>query len=184
MALNAHAYGSVLLHGALAERDGCGIVMAGPAGVGKTTASKRLPPPWRSLSDDHTLIVRDSLGVYWAHPWPTWSTLMFAKSGTVWDVKHYIPLKGIFFLSKHEKDQVKPIGEGEALCRLVSSIEQAYQLITRDFRMSDKRSIGLEFFERACELAKDRPCYRLFASFEGPFWREIDRVIDAASKGD
>ena len=30
-------------------------------------------PPWRSLCDDATLVVRDASGRYWAHPWPTWS---------------------------------------------------------------------------------------------------------------
>ena len=37
----------LFLHGALAERNGFGVILAGPSGVGKTTASVRLPSPWR-----------------------------------------------------------------------------------------------------------------------------------------
>ena len=50
--------GGLLVHGALVEWNGTGVILAGPGGVGKTTASKRLPSTWRSLSDDTALIVK------------------------------------------------------------------------------------------------------------------------------
>ena len=62
------ARNGLLLHGALAVHNGAGFILAGPSGVGKTTASRRLPLPWRSLSDDCVLVVRDANGRYWAHP--------------------------------------------------------------------------------------------------------------------
>jgi hypothetical protein len=49
IARDAQARGCVLLHGALAERAGKGVILAAPGGIGKTTASIRLPPPWVSL---------------------------------------------------------------------------------------------------------------------------------------
>lgn len=84
--------GGLLLHGALAEHDGRGAILAGPGGVGKTTASRRLPPSWRSLSDDVALVVRGVDGKYWAHPWPTWSRFMFGGPCGSWDVQHAVPL--------------------------------------------------------------------------------------------
>jgi SynChlorMet cassette protein ScmC len=53
------ARGGLLIHGALAEWNGKGVILAGKSGVGKSTASARLTPAWRSLSDDATLIVPD-----------------------------------------------------------------------------------------------------------------------------
>ncbi len=79
--------GGLLVHGALAEWNGQGVILAGPGGVGKTTASKRLPRPWRSLSDDNTLIVKSPDGSYWAHPWPTWSQYRQGKMSGSWDVQ-------------------------------------------------------------------------------------------------
>ena len=67
-AREAQARGGILIHGALAEREGSGVILAAPGGTGKTTASNRLPAPWRSLCDDSTLVVRDPQGNYWAHP--------------------------------------------------------------------------------------------------------------------
>jgi SynChlorMet cassette protein ScmC len=116
--------GGFLIHGALAEWNGHGIVMAGPSAGGKTTASKRLFPPWRSLSDDCTLVVRDKQGVYFAHPWPTWSSFMFGGQGGAWDVQYAVPLKGVFFLKQVLEDKVEQINKARAVCMLVESVEQ------------------------------------------------------------
>jgi SynChlorMet cassette protein ScmC len=124
---HAQTHGGILLHGALAEREGYGVILAGSGGTGKTTASLRLAPPWRSLCDDLALVVRDQQGIYWAHPWPTWSKFMFGGQGGTWDVQHAVPLKGIFFLNQSRKDQVKPVRNGQAVCLLVGSTEQAWR---------------------------------------------------------
>ncbi len=79
--------GGLLVHGALVERNGTGVILAGPGGVGKTTASKRLPSTWRSLSDDTALIVKSPDGTYWAHPWPTWSRHRKGRQSGTWDVQ-------------------------------------------------------------------------------------------------
>ncbi len=81
IAREAQACGGVLIHGALAELDGMGVILAAPGGTGKTTASNRLLAPWRSLCDDTTLVVRDAQGNYWAHPWPTWSCFLDGGTG-------------------------------------------------------------------------------------------------------
>lgn len=75
----AEERGGLAIHSALAEKNGIGIILAGRGDVGKTTASKRLPSPWISLSDDCSLIVLDKQKKYRAHPWPTWSSLVDEK---------------------------------------------------------------------------------------------------------
>jgi signal peptidase len=73
LAQAAQQRGGILVHGGLAGYLSHGVVLAAPGGTGKTTASFRLPSPWRSLSDDAALITRDARGQYAVHPWPTWS---------------------------------------------------------------------------------------------------------------
>jgi hypothetical protein len=92
--------GALLVHGALAEYCGSGFIMAGPGTVGKSTASRRLPSSWRSLSDDMTLVVRDDQGQYWAHPWPTWSRFHYGGPGGSWAVERAVPHPAVFFLSQ------------------------------------------------------------------------------------
>ena len=92
MANSSEKNGGLLVHGALAEWNGIGVILAGPGGVGKTTASKRLPRPWRSLSDDNTLIVKSPDGTYWAHPWPTWSRYRQGDMSGSWDVQAAVKL--------------------------------------------------------------------------------------------
>ena len=102
------------MHGALAEENGIGVILAAPGGTGKTTASDRLPAPWRSLCDDTTLVVRDSQGKYWGHPWPTWSRFLEGGPGGTWEVQEAVPLRGVFFLSQAPEDLTEPLGPGHA----------------------------------------------------------------------
>ncbi len=118
------AKGGILLHGALVERSGQGIILAGRAGVGKTTASRRIPPPWRSLSDDATLVVVDAQGTYWAHPWPTWARLIDPDVRLSWDVQRALPVKAVCFLAQAPTDAMQTLPPAHATCLLVQSAGQ------------------------------------------------------------
>ena len=174
---NAQARGGVLLHGALAEWNGNGIILAGRSGIGKTTASQRLEPPWHSLSDDLTLVVPDAEGTYWAHPWPTWSQFIPDGPGGSWNVPHAVPLKRIFFLTQASQDQADPIGSGQAVCQLVESWEQARLGMLRNGDKNARRTRCLQGFENICTLAQTIPCYNLCLSLTGPFWQEIEKTM-------
>ena len=173
----AEARGGLLVHGGLAEKDGLGVVLAGPGDVGKTTASRRLLPPWRSLCDDCTLIVRDKDGIYHAHPWPTWSTFMFGGSGGSWDVQYSVPLHAIFHLVQSEKDYVEPLGQGKAACLLNESTEQAWLGFSFELESQTRRALSLQRFDNICELVKSIPAYLLQISKEGPFWEKMAQVL-------
>jgi SynChlorMet cassette protein ScmC len=170
-------HGGILIHGALAEKDGKGIILAGPGGVGKTTASRRLPPPWISHSDDCTLIVRDKHEVYHAHPWPTWSNFMFGGDGGAWDVQHSIPLEAIFILTQNDKERVEIIEQGQAVCLLNESAEQAWYILSNDLDDNKKQAMNLQRFNNICELTKNIPSYLLHLSENGSFWKEIEQVL-------
>ncbi len=112
-----------------------GILLAGPGTVGKTTASNRLPPPWRSLGDDAALVVRDADGCYWAHPWPTWSRFYSADGspgpGGSWDVQRAVPLRAIFFLSQSPNDRAEPLNSTQAAALLMEVVQHVSRSMTQ-----------------------------------------------------
>jgi SynChlorMet cassette protein ScmC len=170
--------GGFLLHGALAVWNGNGVILAGPGGRGKTTASRRLPHHWQSFCDDMTLVVCDNKGVYWAHPWPTWSTFVFNGPGGTWDVQHAVPLKGIFFLEQAHEDNFKPMGIAQSVCLLNESAEQSSWIIPDHLGKTALREIRLQRFDNICSLAKTIPSYILHIGRNGAFWEEIERALN------
>jgi hypothetical protein len=176
--LDAEQQGGALLHAALVERDGYGVILAGRGGIGKTTTSQRFPAPWRPLCDDTTLIVRDEQGIYRAHPWPTWSTFMFGGSGGIWDVQRSVSLKCIFFLAHAQKDRIVSIEPDQAIGALLRSAEQGTLLTLRKLGADGARSIRSRRFDNIWNLMQAVPCYILYLSRTGEFWHEIERVID------
>jgi SynChlorMet cassette protein ScmC len=173
------ARGGLLLHAALAEHQGRGFAMAGPSGVGKSTASSRLRPPWHSLCDDSTLVVRDRNSRWWAHPWPTWSRFLRGGPGGSWPVEHAAPLRAVFFLSQSPVDQLQPVGTTQATAL---TIESAVSLAWEAHRLTDEiaaRSLSGCGVRAARALASAVPAYSLKTSLEGRFWDEIERVLPA-----
>jgi SynChlorMet cassette protein ScmC len=178
IARDVQVRGGVLLHGALAERDGIGVILAAPGGMGKTTASNRLPDPWRSLCDDATLVVRDPQGNYWAHPWPTWSHFLGGGPGGTWDVQNALPVKSIFFLGQAIEDSVESVGPGHAVSLLVECAEQTSQLMTRGLSEEETRALHLERFNNLCTLARVVPTHLLHISLTGTFWQKIEQALE------
>ncbi len=175
--------GGILLHAALAERDGRGVLLAAPGGTGKTTASQRLPPPWHSLCDDTTLIVRDIHNTYWAHAWPTWSRFLSGGPCGSWNVQSAVPLERIFFLSQSEQDRVEPLGPGHAASMLTESAQQIGHVMTRGMNAESARTIHMQRFENACALARAIPAHSLHLSLTGRFWHEMEQVMTGRDDG-
>ena len=176
-AREAQARGGVLIHGALAERDGCGVILAAPGGTGKTTASNRLPAPWRSLCDDTTLVVRDPQGNYWAHPWPTWSRFLDKGPGGTWDVQSAVPVKGIFFLAQAVEDRMERIGPGQAVSLLGEFAGQVSMFMAPGLWKDELHALYLERFNNLCALARIIPAHVLHIGLTGAFWQEIDQAL-------
>jgi SynChlorMet cassette protein ScmC len=177
LAREAQTRGGVLIHGALAERDGRGVILIAPGGTGKTTASNRLPHPWRSLSDDATLVVRDPQGRYWAHPWPTWSRFQDGGPGGAWDVQNAVPVNGIFFLAQAVENRVERIGPGQAVSLLGECVRQVSMLMPMGLFQEELRALHLERFNNLCALAQVVHPHVLHISLTGAFWREIEQAL-------
>jgi hypothetical protein len=177
IARESQARGGFLIHGALAERHGAGVILAAPGGTGKTTASNRFSLPWRSLSDDTTLVVRDRQGNYWAHPWPTWSRFMDEGPCGTWDVQRAVPLKRIFFLSRSTEDRVERVGPGHAVSLLAEFVRQVTTFMAPGLSKEELRTLHLERFDNLCALARVMPVHRLHLSLTGAFWKEIETTL-------
>lgn len=187
-----HARGGVLLHSGLAAypdsrlllqaRGEGGVLLAGRSGVGKSTATRRLPSPWRTLADDVTLVVRDAEGTYWAHPWPTWSRFFGEEAGDggdTWDVQQSVPLRAIFVLEQGEEDRVEPMGPGHAVCLLAELALQTSTHVLEGMLLDEVVAFNLQRFENLCDLVQAVPAYLLDVSLDGAFWGEIERVMQS-----
>ena len=173
------ARGGLLLHGGLAENQpgGYGVILAGPSGAGKSTASLRLHWPWRSLSDDAVLVVRDREGAYWAHPWPTRSAFLPGGSGGSWDVGYAVLLKGIFYLEHGEYVHAERLGPGHAVCLLMQSAEQTFWPRGSGHPQGNVTRLRGERFSNVCALAQAVPAFHLRMDRVSPFWEAMAQVV-------
>jgi len=176
--------GGLFIHSALAERNGFGVILPGPSGIGKTTAINRLPFPWESLCDDETFVAPDIQGRYWAHPWPTWYNFGLSDPKETWNVNYAIPLRGIFFLTRSRKDWIKPIDAKEAVGMLVEIDRQAAPgwLELPGTEKKILRDRRLMRFENVCALAKSVPSFVLSVSPTGRFWENINFTLGLNNK--
>lgn len=178
IARGTQSRGGVLLHGALAARDGMGVILAAPGGTGKTTASNRLPAPWHSLCDDTTLVACDPQGRYWAHPWPTWSRFMAGGEGGAWNVQGAVPLAGIFMLARATEDRTNRVGPGEAAGLFLECARQASMFMPLGLFREEVRALHLERFANLSEMARVTPTHMLHITLTGTFWQEIDKALN------
>jgi len=182
--------GGVLLHSALAlsplpnelcsgEGQGVrgGVLLTAHSGVGKSTASRRLPAPWVSLCDDTTLIVRDDADAYWAHPMPTWSHIFYDEKIRTWDTQSAVPLRAIFLLRQGEQDRVTPLNPAHALGFLLERAQEPTQYWRENFSLRELGAFNRAQFDNLCELVRAMPCFLLDARLDGEFWKEMEKVI-------
>jgi SynChlorMet cassette protein ScmC len=167
----------LILHGALAEYKGMGVILAGPGNVGKSTASRRLPPPWKSLCDDACLVVRDEWGQYWAHPLPTWSLFYQNGAGGCWDVQRAVPLNAIFFLRRSPQDRIEELNESQELSMLMESTNQISRIITYKLLDDEVQSLHIEQMAASEVLATTVPAYMLHISLTGMFWKDLENEL-------
>lgn len=89
--------GGLILHSAVAVKDGVGWVFSGRSGAGKSTLSEQCHRAgWRILNDDRVMVFkRDGLWMVAGTPWH--GSGRFAEAAEV-------PLGGVLFVQKSERD--------------------------------------------------------------------------------
>ncbi len=169
-------FGGLPFHAGLIELDGNGILIAANGGIGKSTCCRRIPPPWRALGDDQSLIVRDNSGRYVVHPFPTWSEHLWKPSSKTWNVERYVNLSAIFFLERAEYDEVVPLERKRSLFMINEMAIQAAVVGIINMNKEEERLLRLRLFNNSCDLSRSVPAYILRASLHGQFWKEIEKV--------
>jgi SynChlorMet cassette protein ScmC len=161
-----------------------GVLLAAPGGTGKSTAARRLPPPWQALSDDAALLV--PVGERWlAHPWPTWSCFLPGAAsskggaGGSWAVQQAVPLQAIYFLHRADGEWIEPFGRAQAATRLNESAGQISAGIWKWKPQEQKRALRRACFERSLDLAQSVPCAGLHISLQGAFWEALEADLCA-----
>ncbi|MCP4177598.1 MAG: SynChlorMet cassette protein ScmC [bacterium] len=165
------------IHAALAELNGKGILIAAHGGTGKSTCSIRLPSYWTALSDDMSLIVTDADNNFRVHPMPTWSDHLWNKKLSTFNTPHSVPLKAIFFLEQSDIDEVIPIKNPQSSQKVFDSFKQVWESFWPKIEIDEKRTMVHKIFNNAFDIAVKTPCYKLKATLDGEFWKEIEKVI-------
>ncbi|HSQ36082.1 MAG TPA: SynChlorMet cassette protein ScmC [Candidatus Binatia bacterium] len=179
LASYCEAKGGLLLHAALVCKGKSGIALLGGSGSGKTTASRRIPFPWSACCDDYTLVVRDASGLYWAHPWPTWSRFFQQGPGGSWPTEAAILLRAIFLLQPAaDADQgwiAMPVSQ--RIEAILAAVEQATWSTTMNLDKRQRRSIRMRRLQNSIALAKSVPGYRLRLTLTGNFWEAMENAL-------
>lgn len=108
-------YQTFLFHGSAIAIDGEGYIFTAPSGTGKSTHTSL----WREVYGDRVVMVNDDKPLLSLHP-----TGLYV-SGTPWGGKHHlstpitVPVRGICFLSRGEKNTIVPVSAGEAYSRML-----------------------------------------------------------------
>jgi SynChlorMet cassette protein ScmC len=173
--IDALLKGGLPVHGALVEIDGSGVILAGRSGAGKSTASRRLPPPWRVLGDDLCLVMPDFSGGYRAHPLPTWSA--FIEGGGMCQSCSPVPLRAVFFLGQSQVDQFLRMNKNAAAISMAGAAIEIFRSIDSEFPRSEEPDVKKALYINASSMALKIPAFRLRLSLTGRFWERIEEAL-------
>lgn len=181
--------GVVIMHGGLAETAGRRVLLAGASGAGKTTASRRLPGPWRSLSDDASqVLVGEGGGAAEGHgvaaaPWPTLSRIATGTCRERWACDDVGPLAAVFFLRHAAADELRRLGGAEATGNIYQSAQQFYAVRRTGVPPKPWMVAPADLFTAARRIARAVPIYELGHARRGRFWELIEQVLDEGEAG-
>lgn len=180
IAIQVLSKGGLLVHGALIEKNGFGIILTGPGTVGKTTACRRIPEPWNPLCDDTVLVVPARSGRYYAHPWPTWSRFLYFGPWESWNVEEAVDLNGIFVLSQAPNDQIGMLTLDEAVTYLIDSLHyRPLGLPYLEQSLDEAQAIYNEKISAIEYLVQTVPVNILRISLVGQFWEDLSTWLDS-----
>jgi SynChlorMet cassette protein ScmC len=170
--------GGMPVHGALVEIDGSGIILAGRSGTGKSTACRRLSPPWRVLADDLCLLVRGVSGDYRAHPLPTWSALRENGGLGICRSGSSVPLRAVFFLEQSSEDECLDLKRSTAAISMAASALEVFRSIDFGFPQKEEKEVKKALYANAASLALAVPGFMLRISLTGLFWEKIEEKLE------
>lgn len=175
--------GGLPIHGALVEAGGAGIILAGRSGTGKSTACRRLPPPWKVLGDDLCLVVRCPDGTFRAHPVPTWSLLGKGLGIAPGRTGYSVPLRAAFFLEQSKEDEAAPLKKFTAAKAFSLSALEVLRSQCPSFPREERDGVKRAFYDNAASLGLAVPAWRLRVSLTGRFWDRVEESLEGSGTG-
>jgi SynChlorMet cassette protein ScmC len=166
------------MHGALVEIDGSGIILAGRSGAGKSTACRRLPPPWRVLGDDLCLPVRGVSGDYRVHPLPTWSAVSEDGGPGLCRSGLSVPLRAVFFLQQSPRDECVGLKKSAAAVSMAASAIEVFRSVDSNFPRQEEADVKKALYANAASLALAVPAFVQKISLTGRFWENIEKALE------
>ncbi len=147
--------------------------------MGKSTACSRLIQPWHALCDDETIIVRNKLSGFLAHPFPTWNDLIIRNQKLKsWDVQKSVKLKTIFFLEQSNTCEVIKIKPIEASYLIFKSSWEVFSKYGDDLKKENIRLLRKIVFNNACVMGKSIQAYILRLTLDCRYWEIIEDLLD------
>jgi len=182
--LDALASGGLPIHGALIAKDGHGVILAGCSGAGKSTASRRVPPPWQVLGDDLCLVVQDEKGTCRVHPLPTWSAFREDGKSGVCRSGSAVDLRAVFFLEQAPVDDCRALKSSTAAISLAASSLEVFRSVDIDFPSREEAVVKKGPYANAASLALRVPSFLLRLSLKGRFWEKIEEALGLQGKAE
>lgn len=149
-------YDGLMLHASAVVRDGYAYLFSAPCGTGKSTHTKL----WRKVfGDDNVFILNDDKpalrlenGVWYACGTP-WS------GKTAQNVNTKVPLAGICFLRRGEKNTIEPFSGPMAIFSLLeqTSRPSGEKIRSRLLELLDKLLTTVPVWQMACNMEDDAP---------------------------
>lgn len=163
-----------LIHGGLAEQQGAALLLLAPPDGGKTTTLAAAPTSWQVLSDDAALIWPLDNNTWQASPLPSWGMLNRATLGPTATLSRLdIPVPVRVMLRQYQSDKlhlvsVPPVAALPLIYRALCEYPAAF-LADISFRP--------QYFQTACALAKQVPCWQLDMPLHADVWPHFEKLI-------
>ena len=148
-----------MVHGALMTRNGRGVLLCGPSGIGKsTTAGRMAAEGFEILADDCFLLRRDDAGKYLARPLPTWSVYLFGKEEVVkCDARREVPVSHLFILGRKE-ERYTPLAPQMALLGCANAFTDMVKWHTLRYPEELAAALTERALAAAERLTRELPC--------------------------
>ena len=148
-----------MVHGALMARDGRGVLLCGPSGIGKSTTAGRMKAEgFEVLADDCFLLRRSADGAYFARPLPTWSIYLFGKKALAdCDARREIPVSHLFILGR-SMERYTPLDARNALLGCANAFTDMVQWHTFRYPAELLAALTDRALAAAERLVNELPC--------------------------
>ena len=159
-----------MVHGALLEHEGKGLMLCGPSGIGKSTTALRMSERCRILADDCFVLEWTDSGVT-ARPMPTWSSYLFNKERlAVCDARRSFPVSHLMILGR-EADRYTPLRPEMAMLGCANAFVDMVKWHTFRFPGQLTETLTSRALDAARRIAYELPCGALQLTLDCDIFR-------------